>query len=131
MKDFNSWNEIKQKLDERERGRTFQEREVWWCSVGVNIGFEIYGKNRFFNRPVLVLRKFSRFTFLGAPLTSKCDSRPYRYKIHLNDKESSVILDQDRCFDYRRLLNLEGKLTYEQFDKVTQFYIDLIQKKTP
>lgn len=125
-KDFDSWHSLKKKLDSRDRGRTFKEREVWWCSVGINVGFEIYGKNQFFNRPVLVLRKFSRSTFLGAPLTSKCDDRPYRYRIHLNERESNVILDQVRCFDSRRLLNLEGMLTDKQFKAVKEYYKSLI-----
>lgn len=125
-KDFDQWNTVKKKLDSRERGRTFNEREVWWCSVGLNIGFEVFGKNQFYNRPVLVLRKFSKFTFLGIPLTSKIDKRPFRFSINLNGKSSNVILDQARCFDSRRLLNLEGVLTDKQFIAIKETYRNLI-----
>ncbi len=121
-KDFDNWSDLKQKLDARERGRSFNERELWWCSIGVNVGFEVFGKNAFFNRPVLVLRKFSRFTFLGAPTTSNCDERPFRIPISLNDKHSLVILDQARCFDSRRLMNRMGTLPEDAFSRVTNEY---------
>ncbi len=44
MQDFNKWNLKKQKLNSRKDFSHPKEREVWWCSVGQNIGTEIYGK---------------------------------------------------------------------------------------
>ena len=38
-KDFDRWNEQKKKLHDGEREVLFHEREIWWCSLGVNIGF--------------------------------------------------------------------------------------------
>jgi hypothetical protein len=48
MKNFNDWNDLKKNLDSLENHPLFQEREVWWCSVGVNIGSEIFGKSGLF-----------------------------------------------------------------------------------
>jgi hypothetical protein len=39
-KDFDGWNETKKRTDLR-RGEPFHhEREVWWCTLGVNVGSE-------------------------------------------------------------------------------------------
>ena len=71
-KDFDNWGVVKKRLNCIRNLRTFNEREIWWCSVGLNIGYEIYGKNELFNRPVLIIKKFSSSIFLGLPLTSNC-----------------------------------------------------------
>jgi mRNA interferase MazF len=38
----------------------YHEREIWWCSLGKNIGNEQDGKNNNFERPVLVLKKWNK-----------------------------------------------------------------------
>jgi hypothetical protein len=52
QKDFPGWHRQKEQLHAQHQTPTFQEREIWWCSVGVNIGHEMDGKNQFYNRPV-------------------------------------------------------------------------------
>ena len=60
-KDFDSWNTEKKQLEEFGPDvLIFHEREIWWCSIGVNLGDEQDGKNELFERPVLVVRKFNR-----------------------------------------------------------------------
>jgi hypothetical protein len=61
MKYFDLWNTAKQNLDIKILDEKFRvhEREIWWCSMGVNIGDEEDGKNELFERPVLILRKFN------------------------------------------------------------------------
>ena len=59
-KDFNLWNSEKQNIDRKFlKDFYFSEREIWWCSVGINVGVEVNGKNSKFERPVLVLKKFN------------------------------------------------------------------------
>lgn len=48
-----------------------REGEIRWCRLGMNIGSETQGKGSYFERPVLILKKFSRDVFLGIPVTSK------------------------------------------------------------
>ena len=105
MKDFNKWHPLKKQLDAKERVPTFAEREIWWCSVGANVGYEIFGKSRVFTRPVLVIRKFGDFTFLGAPLTTSHKRGYYRIPYRLEEKDGFVLLDQIRTYDARRLVN--------------------------
>ena len=59
-KDFQKWHSEKEKLHARSNAPFFHEREIWWCSLGLNVGFEQDGKNDNFERPVLVLRRFNR-----------------------------------------------------------------------
>jgi hypothetical protein len=44
QKDFPGWHRQKAQLHAQHQTPTFQEREIWWCSVGVNIGHEMDGK---------------------------------------------------------------------------------------
>ena len=75
QKDFPGWHRHKEQLHAQHHTPTFQEREIWWCSVGVNVGHEMDGKNQFYNRPVLIVRKFNPHIFFGVPLTlsTSCD----------------------------------------------------------
>ena len=122
VKDFDSWNKTKQNLDAKESLPTFAEREVWWCSVGANIGFEIFGKSKVFTRPVLVVRKFGPSTFLGVPLTTSKKKGYYRVPYKLQDKDGFLLLDQIRAYDARRLVNQEyiQKMHTTEFKKLKQ-----------
>ena len=77
MWDFPGWHRQKEQLHAQHHTPTFQEREIWWCSVGVNVGHEMDGKNQFYNRPVLIMRKFNPHIFFGVPLTTKMKQNPY------------------------------------------------------
>ena len=58
-KDFQTWHHAKAQIDEKDRRVFFHEREIWFCHLGVNIGFEQDGKGESFGRPVVVFRKFN------------------------------------------------------------------------
>lgn len=126
-KDFDSWHNLKIQIDSLEHLPTFNEREIWWCSIGMNIGYELYGKNDKFVRPVLILRKHSKFTFFGLPLTSKRkETRPSYYPLDFQKQEGSVILDQGRTLDSRRLIKLMGKLTPMQVESIRKAFKEII-----
>lgn len=127
-KNFADWHSIKIKLDARHEAPTFQEREIWWCAIGVNVGYEIYGKSDIFTRPVLVIRKFSRFTFLGVPLTSKRKDGLYSCHIHFKNEKGSALLDQVRTLDSRRLIERMGYLTDEQFGEIQRRLTTILKK---
>ncbi len=63
QKDFDSWSKYKKKINSTSDDNIayFYERELWWCALGINIGFEQDGKNKHHERPVLILRKFNRY----------------------------------------------------------------------
>jgi mRNA interferase MazF len=117
-KDFEGWNSLKIRLHNEHQSPTFQEREVWWCSVGINVGHEIDGKNRYFNRPVLVVRKFNRHVFLGVPLTTQIKQNRYYHRIHFKGREQCVMLSQLRLWEGRRLTHSMGQLPADQFGDI-------------
>lgn len=117
-KDFNKWNELKKEIDQVRKELIFKERDVWWCSIGINVGHEENGKNEFFTRPVLVIRKFNRQLFLGVPLTTKNKENKFYHKILFKEKEQSVMLSQIRVFESRRLRKRMGELPSNQLDVI-------------
>ena len=104
-KNFSDWHRAKTKINNQseENKPFFYEREIWWVSVGKNIGFEEDGKNENFIRPVLILRKFNKYTFLGVPLTSSEIVNKYRIPFSYKDEARSVaLISQIRVFDSKR-----------------------------
>lgn len=106
VKNFGEWSRQKQKIDshEIEDSLYIKEREVWWISVGVNVGAEIDGKNELFERPVLIFRKVGREQFYGLPLTSKGKSGPFYRLVHYDESAGNVCLSQLRVFSTKRLI---------------------------
>jgi mRNA interferase MazF len=104
IKDFIKWISIKININESEHTPPlFKEGEIWWCSIGENVGGEISGKGDFFRRPVLIIRKLDRFSFIGVPLTTQVKIGTWYKKIKVKEKDNYVILSQIRHTDYRRM----------------------------
>jgi mRNA interferase MazF len=71
-KDYSEWHEKKTDIELSSETRVFfHEREVWWCSLGANVGFEQDGKGIKFARPVIVFKKFNKEVFWALPLSTK------------------------------------------------------------
>lgn len=120
VKDFDRWNEKKKEAHRRSFLKTFYiyAREVWWCSVGVNIGSEMDGKNENFERPILVAKVFSQDGFLGIPLTSKQKVHQYAIPIHHGQSLSFANTSQLRIFSKKRLLRKVGMVNEVDFETV-------------
>ena len=69
--EFDKWNSLKKNLDKKEEIIQFYQGNVYFMSIGRNVGYESLGKNDLFLRPILVYKKLSKTTFLGISLTSK------------------------------------------------------------
>lgn len=122
MCDFDSWSALKERLHNQQKVKLFTEAEVWWCSIGLNIGYELYGKNVLYTRPVLILRKYSNRTFFGLPLTSKRKNRTSYYHCPFGGRDGSVILEQGRTMDAKRLEKRMGELSANKFKDVWQAF---------
>ncbi|MBQ3320522.1 type II toxin-antitoxin system PemK/MazF family toxin [Candidatus Saccharibacteria bacterium] len=70
-RNYEDWMIVKDGIQFKKVLRTFKEWEIWWCAVGENVGTEVNGKGDKFARPVIVLKKFNRFSFAAIPLTTK------------------------------------------------------------
>ena len=121
MKDFDGWNEKKKHLHEKNAGRFYHVRDIWWCALGVNVGFEQDGKNNDFQRPVLIVKEFGRETCLIAPLTTSKHNHKYRIDIGpVRDRRNKAILSQIKVIDTKRLINrisVLDKATFEAIKK--------------
>ena len=117
-KDFVNWQKVKVESQARKNPPTFEEREIWWCRIGVNIGDEEDGKGDNFNRPVLIFRKFNKKIFWGIPLTTQVKEKKHYHKIYFKDKNQCVMLTQLRLLDNKRLMSSMGKLSAERFREI-------------
>ena len=106
IKRFDEWIKQKKKLDSHNSTDSLyvKEREVWWISIGVNVGAEIDVKNELFERPVLIFRKVGREQFYGLPLTSREKSGPFYRLVNYGDSAGNVCLSQLRVFSTKRLI---------------------------
>ena len=125
QKDFDTWNEKKKNINCKETlPPMFKERDVWWLSVGVNVGFEEDGKHENFVRPVLILKKFNRMLFFGIPLSRQIKDNPYYFKITLKGHVVSVLISQVRVYSSKRIWNKIGELDSNDYDKVIAYLKD-------
>ncbi|MDR3642346.1 MAG: type II toxin-antitoxin system PemK/MazF family toxin [Candidatus Doudnabacteria bacterium] len=113
QKDFDNWNEKKKALERRSEKFLFKSGDIWWCSVGINIGSESCGKGVTFRRPVLVVRKLSSVSFIGIPLSTQPKIGSWFSSVLVNGVTQFVLLYQIRMFHVnrfqRRLATLENK----------------------
>ena len=58
------WWRISVVINDESTRPLFKEGEIWWCGIGMNIGREIFGKGAKFIRPVVVLKKLNKDSFL-------------------------------------------------------------------
>lgn len=117
-KDFDIWNNLKKKVDGRTNIPFANQRDIWWCSLGINVGSEEDGKNELFERPVLVLKVFSKTMLRVAPLTSKERSDTHHIPILYNKTRGSVILSQIKTISTKRLSRKLTRLDAGQFQHI-------------
>ncbi|MEI6042199.1 MAG: type II toxin-antitoxin system PemK/MazF family toxin [bacterium] len=130
FKKFIDWMHSKKRIDSKERAETvIKEREVYWCSLGENIGDEENGKGTVFRRPVLIFKKFNNRIFWGIPMSTKNKVNIYYLKVKLRDMEQSVMLSQLRILDTKRLDTKIGYLSEGDFIKIQNSIMDIIKNK--
>jgi len=128
-KDFDKWNKKKKIINEQDFSDLlfFHEREIWWCSMGLNIGNEQDGSGDEYRRPVLILKGLSIQTCLVVPLTASAHLHPLRPSIGLvNGKEAKVLISQIRVIDKRRLVSKIGYLDQKIFDEIRKIVKGLL-----
>lgn len=125
-KDFDNWNILKKKLDNNKSITSFEQREIWWCHTGLNIGDEECGKGEKSLRPVLIIRKFNKNIFLAIPLTTKIKDNFFYKKITFKDQTRCLMISQIRILDQKRLMDKMGKIGKKQFDEVKELLKKII-----
>jgi len=121
---YNRWNIKKQDIQFLERPEEeklyFKEGDVWWCSIGINIGNESYGKGKNFRRPVLVLKKLSADLCITLSLSTVLKTGTWFSDAVLNNENISVMLYQIRVLSKKRFYIKIGEFSQEDFVKTKE-----------
>lgn len=126
-KDFDGWNEKKKHINNSTTAPFVHEGEIWWCSLGANVGYEEDGKNNGFERPVVIFRKFNTKIFLGFPITTQIKSGRYYFNYMYKDKIFAVILSQIRLLDTKRLKRKIRTLPQTDRDVLCTKFLQLLK----
>jgi mRNA interferase MazF len=118
---------IKQKINNNAGRPIYYEWEIWWCSVGSNVGYEADGKGRAYVRPILIVKGFNKAVFWGIPMTTKIKTGKYYFNVALGDgTPRQFVLSQLRLIDGKRLYRKMGAINGEIFIKIKQAIADLL-----
>lgn len=126
VKDFNKWNILKRALDRKKVTISFKEGEIWWCSIGQNVGSEIYGKGEYFRRPVLVFKKISDQSCIVVPLTTKGHSGSWYIPLKSGDRQAWAILHQLRLISTYRFDTKISMINKDNFLKIKKSLAKLL-----
>ncbi|MDP3882842.1 MAG: type II toxin-antitoxin system PemK/MazF family toxin [Candidatus Staskawiczbacteria bacterium] len=133
-KDYKKWMLEKAGINNDKVRPFFHEREVWFTSMGENIGFEQDGGGEKFLRPVLIFKKFNNEVIWALPLTRTDKKSKYYFNISINDNEASVnnrqsvvILSQIRLVDAKRLQYKIGTINENEFAKLKGALLALLK----
>lgn len=125
MKDFNEWNIYKTELDSMISNVKYAHaREIWWCSLGVNVGVESDGKNNNFERPVLIMKVYNKESIVVLPITTKAKNDPFHFKIYVKPGIYVwVKLTQVRMVSNKRLQRKVDVVSNDIFLKIRDAWI--------
>jgi mRNA interferase MazF len=126
IKDFDKWNEKKKELDENKRNLLFKEGEIWWCSLGVNVGEEVYGKGKGFRRPVIILKKMSHNSCVVMPTTTQKREGTWYHHLNVQNKNRFVLMHQVRFISANRLYVRESTLSKNEFEELKKSVAHLL-----
>jgi mRNA interferase MazF len=130
-KDLDKWNERKKKLDEQSRKQRpifANEREVWMCSIGHNVGHEENGKGKKFARPVVVVRRFNKHSLWVVPLSSQ--QKDYDFYYNFTDREGNqiaAIISQLKLVSSARLLRRMYRVEKSQFAEIKDQIVEQLK----
>lgn len=129
-KDFDSWNAKKKWIHSQQPQVFFHIREVWWCSLGVNIGFEQDGKGEKSARPVLIFKKFNNEICWALPLSLQIKTKEktahFYSTVSLEDGiPRTALLSQLRLIDGKRLLIKIGMIDEANYTEIQKAVVRL------
>ena len=117
------WCKIAISIENKSHAVLFKEGEIWWCSVGMNIGVEIFGKGEKFARPVIIFKKFNQYSFLGIPLTTQPKEGIWYFPFVHNNKKQFAVFSQIRTFDSNRLINKLGEMDESSLREIERQFL--------
>lgn len=120
-KNYFQWHSLKTFINNEKERPNFHEREIWFCSLGCNVGFEQDGRGKDCLRPVLVLRKFNKQICLIIPLSRNNKKGIHYFQFsYIRDLASTAILSQVRLIDSKRFKYLDGYISKGDFGSLKE-----------
>jgi mRNA interferase MazF len=98
--------------------------DIWWASIGENVGSEINGKSKLFSRPVIIFKKLAHGFYFMIPTTTKSKVGSWYVAFRQADRGMIASLHQARAIDHRRLSS-SASLTTATFKKCAKGSEDL------
>jgi len=123
------WHKIKIKIQLAKENEDlyFYKKDIWWASLGSNIGHEEDGKNKTFERPVLILKKFNSHLILIIPLSTVLKGNKfYYYKFVFKKRLVSALVCQIRLISSKRLIRKMGQINTKDFAELRRIIRNFI-----
>ncbi len=115
-KNYSDWHNLKTTVNNDKERPKFHQREIWFATLGNNIGFEQDGQGKDYLRPVVIIRKFNQQVCLVVPLTKNHKKGIHYYSFsYQKGIVSTAILSQVRLIDSKRLNYKSGYLSEKDF----------------
>jgi mRNA interferase MazF len=128
LKRFLSWIALKEQLHGKDHKAPYvSEGDIWWASIGENVGSEINGKSKLFSRPVVILKKLSHGFYFVVPTTTQNRAGSWFVGFRQQERTMAACLHQARAIDYRRLSSKLGTIDDEDFTRVKDGFRALIK----
>lgn len=102
MEEYDSWNGIKKSLVNVNEKLLFNEGEIWWCSLGLNIGTETRGSGKMFRRPVIIIKKLSADACIILPVTTQESLGTWFFPLEFPTGRQWAMLHQIRMVNVKR-----------------------------
>lgn len=99
--------------------------DIWWASLGENVGSEVNGKSELFSRPVIILKKLAHGFYFVIPTSTKDKTGTWYVPYKHQGIKNVACLHQVRAIDYRRVLGKIGTLDDADLTRVKSGFMDL------
>lgn len=121
MKRFLEWIRVKERLDRQQHEPPLvSEGDLWWISIGMNVGSEIYGKDSLFSRPAIIYKKFSHGFYFVIPTTTTPRKGSWYVPFNHQERYEVACLHQARAIDHRRLSTKLGTIDEADFARIKE-----------
>jgi len=115
-KDYSDWQKLKSSVHNDKKRPKFHEREIWFTTLGSNVGFEQDGQGEDYLRPVVIVRKFNNEVCLVVPLTKNQKKGIHYFSFSYQEGViSTAILSQIKLIDSKRLNYKSGYIPKKDF----------------
>lgn len=127
LEKYDAWSLQKKALSIRSEKFLFKEGEIWWSSIGMNLGSESFGKGETFRRPVLIVKKLSGDSCIAIPLTSQKKIGSWFVDITIHSEKKWVMLYQIRMIHTKRFQRRMASLDEKDFMRVKEKLEELLE----